>query len=305
MGIEDGIKNVQQLCLEIKRNLKEIQDPTQTTSVIKSSIENLSMVLSNELKSILEIVESSRIRSDLQSSIENLPLLISSLEGSLSNIQETFVKTSEETKNDLKFIKVSYVEDVVVNMRNLSQEITGMVNSSNERTTALYEATVGHFEEVVEKLNKIETSLNILFENQSDQLETVADLRDRVNAIIQVELASLRDRIAIYLEVNVNELKTSVTERLAVQDGTLQKLVQVTEQLTQNITALPEVVKQQIDAAVETRVITELTSMKIEMKKMTAFIIRTKRSPATKKCSKCGEELPEKAKYCQSCGKDQ
>ncbi|MFX0122801.1 MAG: hypothetical protein ACFFAE_04130, partial [Candidatus Hodarchaeota archaeon] len=191
----------------------------------------------------------------------------------------TFEKTSEETKNDLKFIKVSYVEDVVGNMRTLSNKITEEVSDYNTRTTALYEATVNHFGEIVEKLNNIESSLNALVENQADQLATVADLRDRVSAIIQVELASLRDRIAIYLETTINELKTSVTERLAVQDGTLQNLTRVTERLTQNIAALPEVVKQQIDTAVETRVTEELASMKKEMKKMTALIIQaTKRS---------------------------
>ena len=328
MGIEDGIKNIQQAIFEVKRSLKEIndvirstqgvQDPSKTISEINTSFQNLSMVLlnfeeklemtnektKNELNSIYQLVDSSRISSGLQSSIENLPNMISDLEGSLENIQKMFESTSKNTKKDLDFIKVSYVE-VVGNIRNLSKEITDMVRSSNERTTNLYEVSVDHFAKIDEKLNNIESSLNILIENQSDQLATVADLRDRVNAIIQVELASLRDRIAIYLEANVNELKTSVTERLAVQDGTLKKLARVTEQLTQNITALPEVIKQQIDEAVETRIITELTSMKKEMKKMTAFIIRTTRSPATKKCSKCGEELPEKAEFCPSCGKAQ
>ncbi|UCG03041.1 MAG: hypothetical protein JSW11_03445 [Candidatus Heimdallarchaeota archaeon] len=296
MGIEDGIKNIQQMTLENKQSLNKIQDFVSTLQGIQDpsqSIQNLSMVLLNfeekleqsnekmrgEMNSILELVDSSRISTGLQSSIESLPQMILSLEESLGTILSTFEKTSEETKNDLKFIKVSYVEDVVGNMRNLSKEIIDKVNSSNDRTTALYEASVGHFGEIVEKLNNIESSLNALVENQADQLATVADLRDRVSAIIQVELASLRDRIAIYLETTINELKTSVTERLAVQDGTLQKLTKVTKQLTQNIAALPEVIKQQIDSAVETRVTAELASMKKEMKKMTALIIQaTKRS---------------------------
>ncbi|MFX1517903.1 MAG: hypothetical protein ACFFC6_16500 [Promethearchaeota archaeon] len=280
MGIEDGIKNLQQISMENKQSLNQIQNVVSSLQGLQESsqsIEKFSMVLLNledELKSLLEMVDSSRISSSLQSSIENLPNLISSLEESLGTILTTFEKTSEETKNDLKFIKVSYVEDVVGNMRTLSNKITEEVSGSNNRTTALYEATVGHFGEIDEKLNNIESSLNALIENQADQLATVADLRDRVSAIIQVELASLRDRIAIYLETTINELKTSVTERLAVQDGTLQNLTKVTGQLTQNINALPELVKQQIDAAVETRVTTELASMEKEMKKMTAFIIR-------------------------------
>ncbi len=300
MGIEDGIKNIQQTAFEVKQSLKEIndvirsiqgvQDPSKTISEINTSFQNLSMVLlnfeeklditnektKNELKSIYQLVDSSRISSGLQSSIDNLPNIISNLEGSLENVQKTFVSTSKTTKKDLDFIKVSYVE-VVGNIRNLSKEITDIVRSSNERTTNLYEVSVDHFAKIDEKLNSVESSLNTLIENQTDQLATLADLRDRVNAIIQVELASLRDRIAIYLETNVNELKTSVTERLAVQDGTLQELTQVTEQLTQNITALPELIKQQIDTAVETRVVAELGSMKKEMKKMTALIIASQK----------------------------
>ena len=291
MGIEDGIKTIQQMTLENKQSLTKIQDVVNTLQGIQDpsqSIQNLSMVLLNfeekleqtnekmkaELNSILQLVDSSRISSGLQSSIESLPQLISSLEESLGTILTTFEKTSEETKNDLKFIKVSYVEDVVGNMRNLSKEIIDKVNSSNDRTTALYEASVGHFGEVVDKLNNIETSLNALIENQADQLATVADLRDRVSAIIQVELSSLRDRIAIYQETAINELKTSVSERLANQDGTLQKLTRVTDQLTQNITGMPDLVKQQIDAAVETRVTAELAKMQKDMKKLTALILQ-------------------------------
>jgi hypothetical protein len=280
MGIEDGIKSIQQMTIENKQSLNRIQDVVSSLKGFRDpseSIEKLSMVMlsfEENMNSLLEIVESSRISSELQSAIDSLPQMISSLEESLGTILSTFEKTSEETKNDLKFIKVSYVEDVVGNMRTLSNKITDEVSDSNNRTTALYEAAVGHFGEIVEKLNNIESSLIALVENQADQLATVADLRDRVSAIIQVELASLRDRIAIHLETSVNEMKTSVTERLANQDGSLQNLTRVTNQLTQNIQAMPALVKQQIEAAVEARVTTELASMEKEMKKMTAFIVR-------------------------------
>jgi len=280
MGIEDGIKNIQQMTLENKQSLNKIRDVVNSLQGLQDSsqsIEKFSMVLLNleeKLEYTNKMVDSSRISSSLQSSIESLPNMISNLEESLGKILSTFEKTSEETKNDLKFIKVSYVEDVVGNMRTLANKITEEVSGSNNRTTALYEATVSHFGEVDEKLNNIESSLNALVENQADQLATLADLRDRVSAIIQVELASLRDRISIYLETTINELKTSVTERLAVQDGTLKNLTKETRSLTQNITALPDLVKRQIEAAVETRVTAELASMEKEMKKMTAFIIR-------------------------------
>ena len=55
-------------------------------------------------------------------------------------------------------------------------------------------------------------------------------------------------------------------------------MTQTVEQLTQEISALPELMKQEINKTVETRIITELDSMKKEMKKHTAFIIRTQRS---------------------------
>jgi hypothetical protein len=221
-----------------------------------------------------------KLSAELQSSIEALPRIITDYEKSLGSIRKTIEMTSEETKTDLKFIKVSYVEDVVGNMRSLSNEITDMVKNSGERTTAMFETSVKNFVPIDEKLKNIQNSLQVLIENQTDQLATIADLRDRVNAIIQVELASLRDRITIYLENSINELKTSVTEHLAIQDGTIQKTTAATEQLTQLVTSLPGLLKQEIDTAIETKIQEQLASMQKEMKKMTAFIVKTQRGKA-------------------------
>ena len=110
-------------------------------------------------------------------------------------------------------------------------------------------------------------------------MTTVAELRDRVTAIIQVELASLRDRIAIYLEASVNELKTSVTEQLANQEVSLQRLTSATQQLNQTVASLPEMIKQEINTAVEEKIIKEIKLMKKETKKLTATIIRSQRTP--------------------------
>ena len=88
-------------------------------------------------------------------------------------------------------------------------------------------------------------------------------------------------QITIYLESSVNELKTSVAERLASQEEAVSKLTESTRQLTQTVPALPEVLSQQIDSSVETKVVSEIESMKKEMKKMTAFIIRTQRTSET------------------------
>ncbi|MHA2074790.1 MAG: hypothetical protein ACW97X_09240 [Candidatus Hodarchaeales archaeon] len=284
MGLEDNINAILQI-------LKELQLSLQTGSDLQASVHNLNLMLlgveekfetsatntNSKIDSISQIVESIKFDPELQSSIQQLPPLISTFEESLRSIQRTFESTTEETRNDLKFIKVSYVEDVVVNMRNLSQEITDMIKNSGNKTNQLYEASVTSFTPIQEKLDSIETSLNALIENQADQLTTVGELRDRVNAIIQVELASLRDRIVIYLESSVNELKTSVTERLASQDGSIQQLAATNRKLNQTVAALPEIIKAEIDAAVESKIIQELGSMNKQMRKMTAFIVRSQK----------------------------
>ncbi|MHA2304042.1 MAG: hypothetical protein ACXACU_01530 [Candidatus Hodarchaeales archaeon] len=284
MGLEDNINAILQI-------LKELQLSLQTGSDLQASVHNLNLMLlgveekfetsatntNSKIDSISQIVESIKFDPELQSSIQQLPPLISKFEESLRSIQRTFESTTEETRNDLKFIKVSYVEDVVVNMRNLSQEITDMIKNSGNKTNQLYEASVTSFTPIQEKLDSIETSLNALIENQADQLTTVGELRDRVNAIIQVELASLRDRIVIYLESSVNELKTSVTERLASQDGSIQQLAATNRKLNQTVAALPEIIKAEIDAAVESKIIQELGSMNKQMRKMTAFIVRSQK----------------------------
>ena len=119
----------------------------------------------------------------------------------------------------------------------------------------------------------MDSNLRSLIENQTDQLATMAELRDSVNAIIQVELVSLRDRITIYLENSVNELKTSVTERLMVQDGSLQRLTQVVEQLNQTVNQLPEVIKNEVNLAVDAKLTPTIKNMEKENKKMIAIIL--------------------------------
>lgn len=294
MGLEENINHILQVIREMQLSIQQIKDPSKISSELQTSIQNLSVVLlgiekkfdissqntENKIESIVQVVDSLNLDPQLQTSIQELPRSISAFEESLRSIQNTFETTTEETRNDLKFIKVSYVEDVVVNMRNLSQQITEMVGGSAEKTNQLYESSVNNFLPILEQLNNIESSLNALIENQTDQLTTVAELRDRVNAIIQVELASLRDRIAIYLEASVNELKTSVTEQLANQEGSLQRLTSATQQLNQTVALLPEMMKQEINTAVEEKIIQEITAMKKEMKKMTAFIIRQRKEPS-------------------------
>lgn len=249
MGIESGIKSIEQMVVDLKHAFQQIQD------VSRQSLSN-------------ETVQS----------LEQLPILLRNLQSSLNDFENTFSAATEETKKDLKFIKVSYLEDVVAPIRTLAREIEGNVKSSTEKTKDLYEASVDNFVPISDKLEIIEGRLNALLENQTDQLAAIADIRDRVHAIIQVELVALKDRITIYLEASVNELKTSVTERLAMQDESLKKLTDTVNQLTKTIAAIPDLISQEIHNAVETKVIGELATMKKDVRKMTALIIRTRRT---------------------------
>ncbi|MFX0050218.1 MAG: hypothetical protein ACFE8U_02900 [Candidatus Hermodarchaeota archaeon] len=253
---------------------------------IESSIADLSMQLTilqekfrTDLESVLqEAKETSKaISPETLDAIARLPPVLINLEESFTTLSHKFETTTTQTKDDLKFIKVSYVEDVVGNIRNLSKEMMDTLINATERTKGLYEASVNSFTPISEGLNIIESNLMALVENQTDQLAAVAELRDRVNAIIQVELAALKDRITIYLESSVNELKTSVSEQLAIQNDTIRKLSETTQQLAQSIAALPSLINQEINTTVETRIVPEIDSMKKEMKKMTAFIIRTRK----------------------------
>jgi hypothetical protein len=257
MGIEAGIKSIEQMAVEIRNALRQIQNLTK---------QNIS----------LETVQN----------LEQLPILLRNLQSSLNDFEITFSTATEETKKDLKFIKVSYLEDVVTPIRTLAREIEATLRESTEITKGRFEASVENYLTISDKLEKIEGRLNALLENQTDQLAAVADIRDRVHAIIQVELVALKDRITIYLEASVNELKTSVTERLAMQDESLKKLTHTVSQLTQTIAALPDLLSQEINNTVEEKVIGELASVKNDVRKMTALIIKSQRDTQRDKDSK-------------------
>jgi len=277
MGIEESLNNIERYTTQILQRIADLQTTDQvgsTLNILIASIEELKKANDRLTKQI----QNSGVGSELQSSILSLPQIISSLEQSISLFQKAFESTAQETRDDLKFIKISYVEDVVGNMRNLSKEISEMVRNSTEKTKEQYEASITNFLMINDILQAIEGNLTSLIENQADQLATVAELRDRVNAIIQVELASLRDRIAIYLESSVNELKTSVMERMTIQEESLRSLTAAIEKMNQNINAIPQLVEEKINRAVEEKVISQLQSMEKEMKRMTAFIIKSQRS---------------------------
>lgn len=283
MGIEQGINNILSLSQQILQTMKESQDIGQIRTALEKSLHNFSVVvLDLETKfqeSAQSIIHGMResyagLNPEVLASIAQLPPVLDSLETSLAELGVTFKQTGQDIKEDLKTIKVSYVEDVVGRTRKLSESITEMVETSTERSSNQYEASISSFVSISEDLKAMQSNLNALIENQSDQLATVAELRDRVSAIIQVELASLRDHININLESSVTELKTSVTERLMVQDGSIQKLTQAIERLDQSIVQLPAIVKNEINLGVEEKIIPTIKKMDKDMKKLTALVMK-------------------------------
>ena len=283
MGIEQSINEIQNLSLQILQFIRESQDVSQIREELETSLKNFSLVVM-ELESkfqenahtILRGMQESYggLNPEVLTAIGQLPPVLSNLEDALNELDAKFKRTEQEIKEDLRTIKVSYVEDVVGKLRVLSENITEMVQTSTEKTSSQYEASINSFVGISEDLKAMQSNLNALIENQSDQLATVAELRDRVSAIIQVELASLRDHININLESSVTELKTSVTERLMVQDGSIQKLTRAIEQLNKSIEQLPTIIKNEINLAVDTKLISTLQAQDKDMKKMTALIMK-------------------------------
>ncbi len=286
MGIEDSLKRIETLNKQVLTILSESQDFSQIRSELEKSLHNFSLVVmdleakfqENARTIVRQVQESySGLNPQVISSIAQLPPVLASLEESLGELDTVFGNTQKDIKRDLESIKASYVTEVVGKMGELSRDLTDMVRNSTEKTNNQYETSITSFVSITEDLKGMETNLKALIENQTDQLATVAELRDRVNAIIQVELSSLRDRITIYLENSVNELKTSVTERLMVQDGSIQRLNKAVEQLSQSVVLLPEVIKNEVNLAVDTKLISSINNMEKENKKMIAIILKTLR----------------------------
>ena len=286
MGIEQSLKRIETLNTQVIKFLSESQDFSQIRSELEKSLHNFSVVVmdleskfqENARTIVREVQESySGLNPQVISSIAQLPPVLATLEESLGQLSKVFRETQEDIKKDLESIKASYVTEVVGRMGTLSRDLTDMVRDSTEKTSNQYETSITSFVSISEDLKGMESNLQTLIENQTDQLATIAELRDRVNAIIQVELSSLRDRITIYLENSVNELKTSVTERLMVQDGSIQRLTQTVEKLNQAVVQLPEVIKNEVNLAVDTKLISSINNMEKENKKMIAIILKTLR----------------------------
>ena len=263
--------------------INESQDFSQIRTELEKSLHNFSVVVmdleakfqENARAIVRQVQESySGLNPEVITSIAQLPPVLATLEESLSGLSVTFQNTEGEIKKDLDSIKASYVTEVVGRMGVLSRDLTEMVATSTEKSSNQYETSITSFVSISEDLKGMESNLKALIENQTDQLATLADLRDRVNVIIQVELASLRDRITIYLENSVNELKTSVTEKLMIQDGSLQQLTQAVEKLNKVVVTIPEVIKNEVNLAVDTKLISTIQNMEKENRKMIAIIMK-------------------------------
>ena len=283
MGIEDGIKRIETLLKQVITKLNESQDFSPIRKEFEKSLQNFSVVVldletkfqENARSMVRQVQESySGLNPEVIESITKLPPVLATLEASLDQLLIRFSNTEGEIKKDLDSIKASYVTEVVGRMGVLSRDLTELVAISTEKSSNQYETSITSFVSITEDLKGMESNLKALIENQTDQLATLAELRDRVNAIIQVELASLRDRITIYLENSVNELKTSVTERLMVQDGSLQSLNQTVEQLNKAVIQLPKVIRNEVKSAVDKEINPTIQKMEKENKKMTAMILK-------------------------------
>jgi hypothetical protein len=283
LGIEEGIKRIETLNKQILTVINESQDFSQIRKELEKSLHNFSVVVmdleakfqENARAIVRQVQESySGLNPEVITSIAQLPPVLATLEESLSGLSVTFQNTEGEIKKDLDSIKASYVTEVVGRMGVLSRDLTEMVATSTEKSSNQYETSITSFVSISEDLKGMESNLKALIENQTDQLATVAELRDRVNAIIQVELTSLRDRITIYLENSVNELKTSVTERLMVQDGSLQQLIQTVERLNQAVIKIPEVIKNEVNLVVDTKLVSTIENMEKENRRMIAIIMK-------------------------------
>jgi len=283
LGIEDGIKRIETLLKQVITKLNESQDFSPIRKEFEKSLQNFSVVVldletkfqENARSMVRQVQESySGLNPEVIESITKLPPVLATLEASLDQLLIRFSNTEGEIKKDLDSIKASYVTEVVGRMGVLSRDLTELVAISTEKSSNQYETSITSFVSITEDLKGMESNLKALIENQTDQLATLAELRDRVNAIIQVELASLRDRITIYLENSVNELKTSVTERLMVQDGSLQSLNQTVEQLNKAVIQLPKVIRNEVKSAVDKEINPTIQKMEKENKKMTAMILK-------------------------------
>jgi hypothetical protein len=287
LGIEDSLKEIKNMCDSILATIQQSQDISQIHTLLQQSVNSFAEVAQSievqfqeNARNIIRGVQESYsgLNPEVLTSIGQLPPVLANLESSLTELGTTFQKTENDIKEDLRFIKVSYVEDVIGNMRNLSERIIEMVENSTERTSNQYEASINSFVSISEDLNQMQSNLNALIENQSDQLATVAEVRDRVSAIIQVELASLRDHININLENSVTELKTSVTERLVVQDGSIQRLTQAIEKLNQVMGQLPTTIKDEINLAMDTKITASIETMEKQSRKTAAITMQATRN---------------------------
>lgn len=212
------------------------------------------------------------------------------LQQQIDHLSEVLTKTAAETHHSLSLIKASYVEDVLGKLQSLTQEFKTMITSSTERSQSQFETSVTNFVVITEKIEKYEKDLKILVEGQTDLLVTLADLRDGVNTIIQVELTALRERVAIYLETTVNELKTSVGEHMSNFQGAIHTLSDKNDQATQSIDEFPNLVESKLSAITQSQITGELVSLRNDIRLMTAKVINEVRSkPDT--CPHCGKKI--------------
>ncbi|MFX0051832.1 MAG: hypothetical protein ACFE8U_11140, partial [Candidatus Hermodarchaeota archaeon] len=167
---------------------------------------------------------------------------------------------------NINLIKASYVEDVIGKMNNLSLELKNIVADSAEKTKDQFESNIANFIMINEELQKIGNNLDVLVENQADQLNTLSQLRDSTNAIIQVELTALRDRVGIHLETSLKELKTVVVEQRIDLEKNYHNLVETGKLTTTAINSMPDLIEQKLNTIAQ--------SQSKDIRKMAALVVK-------------------------------
>ena len=155
-----------------------------------------------------------------------------------------------EIKESMDGLKLGYIDNVLKRLENMSSTIMTELTGNTEKIQNLFEASTNSIIELSENYEIIRQSITLLSDNQSDQLEALASVRDTLKSILQVELKVLKDQVTIFLEQSVNEIKMLNTEtknEITHLLGEMHKLEAHFVQFTKNQQELKESIEKSMD----------------------------------------------------------
>jgi hypothetical protein len=120
---------------------------------------------------------------------------------------EEMKEVLREIKDSLDGLKLGYIDTVLKKLETMSETINSELTVNTEKIQNFFEASTNSVIELSENYEIINQSISSLSSNQSDQLETLASVRDTLTGIVQVELKALKDQVTMFLEQSVNEIK--------------------------------------------------------------------------------------------------